>query len=370
MTATKTKVTLIPGDGIGPEISAAMQKVVEAAGAHIEWEVQTAGMATFESEGNPLPARVIDSIRTNKVAIKGPLTTPIGTGFRSINVTLRKEFDLYINQRPAKTILKSGLFPGVDHVIFRENIEDLYAGIEFPHDSDQAATMRATIKELSGAIIREDAGISIKPISIFGSRRIVEAAFEYAVAHGRKRVTAIHKANIMKDTDGLFLATARKVAAEYAESGIEFDDMIVDAACMNLVIRPQEYDVLVLPNLYGDIVSDLCAGLTGGLGLASSVNRGDGVAIFEAVHGSAPDIQGKGIANPLALIRSAVMMLDYIGQPEAARKIQKAIEAVIEDGSVLTGDLKKVETGSAEGAASTEEFTNALIGYIESGKEA
>lgn len=362
----RTKVTLIPGDGIGTEISAAMQEVVAAAGADIEWDVQTAGMTTYESEGSPLPARVIDSIRANKVCIKGPLTTPVGSGFRSINVTLRKEFDLFVNMRPSKTFLKSATFKDVDIIIFRENVEDLYAGIEFSHDSEETKELRALIKKLKDADIRPDAGISIKPISIFGSRRIVKAAFDYAVAHGRKKVTAIHKANIMKDTDGLFLKVAREVAAEYAHTGIEFEDLIVDAACMNLVLFPEAYDVLVLPNLYGDIVSDLCAGITGGLGLASSVNRGEEHAIFEAVHGSAPDIEGKGIANPTALIRSAIMMLDHIGEAEAARKIEAAIKAVIDEGVHLTGDIMKQEKGSAEGSASTAEYSAALIAHIKS----
>lgn len=362
---TEYNVTLIPGDGIGPEITSAMRRLVEATGVTINWDVQDAGAAVMEKEGTPLPQRVIDSIKRNKVAIKGPVTTPVGTGFRSINVELRKQLDLYINLRPSLSIPHSGArYDDVDLVIFRENTEDLYAGIEFTVDSKGVSEIRKTCQTLGAGKIAEDAGISIKPISIHGSRRIVKAAFEYALAHGRKKVTAVHKANIMKRTDGLFLKVARDVAKEYEDKGIEFNDLIVDATCMNLVIDPLQFDVLVLPNLYGDIVSDLCAGLVGGLGMAPGANIGENQAIFEAVHGSAPDIAGKGIANPTAIFLTAAMMLRHLGETQAADKITKAVTQVISKGTKLTGDLRKIRFGSTDGAASTEEFTDAVIAAL------
>lgn len=359
------RVTLIPGDGIGPEISAAMRRVVEAAGVSIGWDVQEAGEALIATEGTPLPERVIDSIVANGIAIKGPVTTPVGTGFRSINVELRKRLDLFTNLRPSLSIPGTGArYDDVDLVIFRENTEDLYAGIEFEMGSDGAARIRETVAELGAGTIREDAGISIKPISVFGTRRIVKAAFDYAVANGRKKVTAVHKANIMKHSDGLYLAVAREVAAEYADTGIEFNDMIVDAACMNLVIDPSQFDVLVLPNLYGDIVSDLCAGLVGGLGMAPGANIGETVAIFESVHGSAPDIAGQDKANPTALLLTAAMMLRHLGELDAAERITAAVTTVIGRGEALTGDLQKIRTGSAAGAASTTAYTDAVVAEI------
>lgn len=362
---TQYNVTLIPGDGIGPEITSAMQRLVKAAGVDIEWDVQTAGAEVMEKEGTPLPQRVIDSIKRNKVAIKGPVTTPIGTGFRSINVALRKTLDLYINLRPSLSIPHSGArYKDVDLVIFRENTEDLYAGIEFSVDSKGAQELRKICHSLGAGKIAEDAGISIKPISIHGTRRIVEAAFEYAVANGRKKVTAVHKANIMKRTDGLFLKVARDVADEYKDKGIEFNDLIVDATCMNLVIDPTQFDVLVLPNLYGDIVSDLCAGLVGGLGMAPGANIGREEAIFEAVHGSAPDIAGKGIANPTAIFLTSAMMLRHLGEAKAAEQITQAVTKVISKGDTITGDLRKIRYGTVEGAATTEEFTDAVISAL------
>jgi len=358
-------VTLIPGDGIGPEITDAMRRVVEATGVEIEWDIQAAGAAVIEEEGTPLPRRVIDSIKRHKVAIKGPVTTPVGTGFRSINVALRKELDLFINQRPSLSIPHSGArYDDVDLVIFRENTEDLYAGIEFEMGSKGATELREMLRSLGAGKIAEDAGISIKPISVHGSRRILEAAFEYAVANGRKKVTAVHKANIMKHSDGLFLSIARKVAAEYADKGIEFDDMIVDATCMNLVIDPSRFDVIVTTNLYGDIISDLCAGLVGGLGMAPGANIGSEEAIFEAVHGSAPDIAGQGIANPTAIFLTSAMMLTHLGEREAAARITSAVTAVISEGKTITGDLKKIRTGSVSGAATTDEFTDAVIARL------
>lgn len=325
-------VTLIRGDGIGLEVSAAMQKVVDASGAKIEWHVVDAGFAVYEATGEALPEEVLESIRRDKVAIKGPITTPVGTGFRSINVAMRKEFDLYTNLRPAVT--QKGVksrYEGVDIVTVRENTEDLYAGIEH--------------------MIGDDAAESIKLITRRGTERIARFAFEYAVKHGRKKITCVHKANIMKCTDGLFLRVCREVASEYPE--IEFEDRIVDALCMQLVQFPERFDMLLMPNLYGDIVSDLCAGLVGGLGLAPSANIGKDCAIFEAVHGSAPDIAGMNLANPSALILSAIMMLRHIGEFEAADKIETAILKLLEDGEKVTGDLG--------GSLGTVEFTAAII---------
>jgi isocitrate dehydrogenase (NAD+) len=358
------RVTLIPGDGIGPEITASMQAVVAAAGVNIDWDVQNAGEATIEAEGTPLPQRVLDSIRTNKVAIKGPITTPVGYGFRSINVTLRKELDLFTNLRPTLSLEGTGArYDNVDLVLFRENTEDLYAGIEFEMGSEGATRLAALVAELDAGTIRPDAGISIKPISEFGTRRIMKAAMDYAVENGRKKVTIVHKANIMKHTDGLFLRVAREVAAEYAEVApdIEVDDFIVDATCMRLVINPANFDVLVCPNLFGDIVSDLCAGLVGGLGMAPGANIGEDVALFEPVHGSAPSMAGQNKANPTALILTAVLMLRHLGERLAADRIQAAVAQVIAEGKTVTYDLRRTRYGSIEGAATTSEYTQAII---------
>lgn len=328
-------VTLIPGDGSGPEVIAAAKRVVEAVGAPIEWDEMEAGAAMIEKYGTPLPDRVLDSIRRTGVALKGPITTPVGTGFRSVNVALRKTFDLYANVRPAKTLPGAATrFENVDLVIVRENTEDLYAGIEH--------------------MVGEDAAESIKLITRKGCERIVRYAFEYAVREGRKKVTAVHKANIMKCTDGLFLSVARQIAAEYPQ--IEFNDSIVDAMCMRLVMHPEDYDVLVCPNLYGDIVSDLCAGLVGGLGLTPSANIGEAGAIFEPIHGSAPDIAGQHKINPTAAILSAALMLAHLGEAEAAAKITQAVTAVIAEGKALTPDMG--------GNASTEEFADAVIAKL------
>lgn len=361
---TKHLVTLIPGDGIGPEIVESMRAVVEAAGVDIAWEVVEAGEHVMEREGTPLPDYVLESIRRTKVAIKGPVTTPVGTGFRSINVALRKELDLYINLRPAVSIPGTGArYEDVDLVIFRENTEDLYAGIEFAEGSPEAAELISWVAEKGAGTIRPDSGISIKPISITGSERIVRAAFEYAVANGRRKVTAVHKANIMKCSDGIFLDVARRVAAEYADR-IEFEDRIVDATCMGLVLEPGDFDVLVLPNLYGDIVSDLAAGLIGGLGMAPGANIGAECAVFEAVHGSAPLIAGQNLANPTAIILSAVEMLRYLGERDAAEKILASVVEVIAAGETLTGDLMRTRTGSTDGAATTREYTDALVAAV------
>ncbi|MHB0877542.1 MAG: isocitrate/isopropylmalate dehydrogenase family protein [Anaerolineae bacterium] len=312
--------TLIPGDGTGPELVAAARMVLEATGVSFQWEVQDAGMAVFEKEGTPLPERVLESIRRNKVALKGPITTPIGTGFRSVNVGLRQALDLYVNLRPAKT------YPGVrtrfddiDLVIVRENTEDLYAGVEH-------------------VVIAGEACESIKIITRRATERIVRYACEYAVRNGRRCVTAVHKANIMKLTDGLFLDVAREVAARYPDVG--FNDRIVDNMCMQLVQRPEEYDVLVLPNLYGDIVSDLASGLVGGLGVAPSANIGTGMAVFEPVHGSAPKYAGQDKVNPTATILSGAMMLRHLGEERAAAAVERAVADVIAAGSQVTYDLK------------------------------
>lgn len=356
----KHKIALIPGDGIGPEITDCMRRVIAAAGVDIDWQVVNAGAGVMDEYGTPLPEHVLDTIAKTGIAIKGPITTPVGSGFRSINVALRKHFDLYTNLRPVWSIKGTGArYDGVDIVIFRENTEDLYAGIEADKGTPEAAELISWAAEKGLGAIREDSAISIKPISVTGSERIVRAAFDYAIANGRKKVTAVHKANIMKCSDGLFLHTAERVAAEYP--AIEFETMIVDATCMNLVIDPLRFDVMVLPNLYGDIVSDLCAGLVGGLGMAPGANIGKDVAVFEAVHGSAPDIAGIGIANPTAELLSGCMLLDHIGEREAAARIRKAIESVYAQGEHLTGDIKKIVTGSAAGAATSTEFTDAVI---------
>lgn len=325
-------VTLIPGDGIGPEITNSVVEILEKAGAQINWEIQSAGADVIEEEGTPLPARVIESIKKNKVALKAPVTTPIGKGFRSVNVALRKELDLYSNLRPCKNIdgIKTR-FENVDLVIVRENTEDLYAGIERQIDEETAE--------------------SIKIITKKASIRIAEFAFDYAVKNNRKKVTAVSKANICKLSDGLFLNCVREVAQKYPQ--IEYKEILVDNACMQLVQDPTQFDVMVLPNLYGDIVSDLCAGLIGGLGVAQGANIGLNAAVFEPVHGSAPDIKGQNKANPTALLLSAIEMLKYIEQRDVADKVEKALFKTIKEGVKLTADLG--------GKATTQEFTQAII---------
>lgn len=358
----KHTVTLIPGDGIGPELTAAMTRVVEATGVDIEWEIAEAGAGVMEKYGTPLPEHVLDSIRKNKVAIKGPITTPVGTGFRSVNVSIRKELDLYACLRPALSIAGTGArYDDIDLVIVRENTEDLYAGIEFEEGSEAARKLiEFAAKEGAGTIL-PDSGISLKPISITRSRRIVKYAFDYAIANGRKKVTAVHKANILKHSDGLFLKVAREVAAEYKDSGIEFEDYIVDATCMQLVLHPEWWDVLVLPNLYGDIVSDVAAGLIGGLGMAPGANIGAEYAVFEPTHGSAPKYAGKDMANPTAEILSAVLMLNHLGERDAADRILNAVRAVIGEGEKVTYDIKRSVTGSTEGSVGTQAYADALI---------
>ena len=344
-------ITLIPGDGTGPELTEAMRRVVEAAGVDVEWEVVEAGADVIDKYGTPLPDGVLESIRRNKVAIKGPITTPVGSGFRSVNVALRKELDLYACLRPAFSLKGvRSRYEDIDLVIVRENTEDLYAGIEFEKGSGGAERLISFLYD-EGAIVRSDAGISIKPISVTATERIVGWAFEYARREGRKKVTAVHKANIMKFSDGLFLETARRVAEGYSD--IEFEDRIVDNMCMQLVQKPELYDVLVCPNLYGDILSDLCAGLVGGLGVAPGANIGDHAAVFEPVHGSAPKYAGLNKVNPTAIILSSVLMLRHIGEREAAERVFKATAAVIAKGKSVTYDLG--------GSAGTSEMADAII---------
>ncbi|MDD4202892.1 MAG: isocitrate/isopropylmalate dehydrogenase family protein [Candidatus Omnitrophica bacterium] len=352
-------ITLIPGDGIGPEISDAMVACVNATGVKINWDKQDAGMSQIEKCGTPLPDSVIASIKKNKIAIKGPIVTPVGTGFRSVNVALRKILDLYACVRPCKSYKGvRSRYTDVDIVIFRENTEDLYAGIEFEQGKKETLSLIDNIDKLSGSSIKRDSGISIKPISVQGTERIVRAAFEYAVANNRKRVTAVHKANIMKYTDGLFLHVAREVAKEY-EGKIEFWDLIVDNCCMQLVQRPETMDVMVLPNLYGDILSDLCAGLVGGLGVAPGANIGKDCALFEPTHGSAPKYTGLNKVNPCALILSAVLMLRHIGEKQAADKLEKAVASVIAEGKSVTYDFKADRNDPT--AVGTKEMGEAII---------
>lgn len=359
----KHTVTLIPGDGIGTETTAAMQRVVAAAGADIEWEIAEAGAHLMDQFGTPLPESTIDAVRKNKVAIKGPVTTPVGTGFRSVNVALRQALDLNVCLRPVLSIPGAGgRYEDVDLIIVRENSEDLYAGIEFEEGTPDALDLIKFIEEKGAGTIRRDSGISIKPISKTASRNIVEYAFDYAEKQGYKKVTAAHKANIMKHSDGLFLRVAREVAQEHPS--IEFNDNIIDAFCMNIVMDPSQFEVIVFPNLYGDIASDLCAGLVGGLGIAPGANIGPEYAIFEAVHGSAPDIAGKDICNPTAEILSAAMMLDHLGELDIARNIRDAVRAVYAEGKVLTADIRKA-TGSDAPAATCTEFTDEVVRVLQ-----
>jgi len=356
-------ITLIPGDGIGPEISEAMKKVVEATGIKIQWEIQNAGEEVYLKEGNPLPERVIESIKKNKIAIKGPITTPVGTGFRSVNVSLRQALDLYACVRPCKSFKGAKTkYENIDLVIVRENTEDLYAGIEFKKGETETIDLIKFIEEKTGKKIRQDSGISIKPISVFGTERIVRFAFEYARKNGRKKVTAVHKANIMKHSDGLFLEVAREVATNYPD--VEFEDKIVDNMCMQLVQKPELYDVLVLPNLYGDIISDLAAGLIGGLGLAPGANIGDEYAVFEPTHGSAPKYKGLNKVNPFAIILSAVMMLRYLGETQSADKIENAVAEIIKEGRFVTYDMKSPDDPNPP--VGTLEVAEALIEKIKS----
>src|ERR687896_253527 len=365
MSQRQHRVTFIPGDGTGPEIADATRRVLEATGVGFDWDVRHAGADVMDEYGTPLPDEVLESIRTNGVAIKGPITTPIGTGFRSVNVALRKELDLYMCLRPCKS------YPGVrsryeniDLVVVRENHEDLYAGIEFEQGSPEARKLIDFIADLGARRIREDSGISIKPISVTGTKRIVRGAFDYAIKNGRKKVTAVHKANIMKFSDGLFLRTAQEVAEqEYADSGVEFEERIVDNMCMQLVQKPELYDVLVLPNLYGDIISDLGAGLIGGLGVAPGGNIGDDAAVFEPTHGSAPKYAGQNKVNPMAMMLSGVLMLRHLGEVGAADRLEKAIAGVIREGKYVTYDMKPSRDDPT--AVGTSEVADGVIEQIE-----
>ena len=352
------KVTLIEGDGIGPEIARVVKDCLDATGVSFDWDIQQAGIDVFEQEGVALPQRVLDSIKKNKLAIKAPITTPIGKGFRSVNVELRKKFDLYACVRPCVSYKGvESRYSDVDLVLVRENTEDLYAGIEYEAETAEGERLREFIKETSGQELCPTSAISIKPISITKSERVIRFAFEYARKNGRNRVTAVSKANIMKYTDGLFFRVGERVAQDYPD--IEFDTVLIDALCMKLVLDPTAYDVLVLPNLYGDIVSDLGAGLVGGLGVAPGANIGHDCAIFEATHGSAPKYKGKNCMNPVALLLSGWMMLKHIGEMDAANRLQRAVATVIEKKETVTYDL--CEGRRHDIAASTTEMGEAII---------
>jgi isocitrate dehydrogenase (NAD+) len=352
------RITLIPGDGVGPEITDAVTRVLEATGVSFDWDVQNAGEEVYKIEGTPLPDRVLESIRKNKVAIKGPITTPVGTGFRSVNVALRQELDLFSCVRPCKSYKGArAIYDTIDLVIFRENTEDLYAGIEYEKGSEGSRAIIELVRKLSDREIRQDSGISIKPISVFGTDRIVRAAFEYARKNNRKKVTSVHKANIMKFSDGLFLEVSREVARDYPD--IEFEDRIIDNMCMQLVQKPELYDVLVMENLYGDIVSDLAAGLIGGLGMAPGANIGKEYAVFEATHGSAPKYKGLNKVNPLAMMLSGVMMLRHLGETEAAERVDSAIASVVKEGKYVTYDMKPSPDDPS--AATTSGVADAII---------
>ena len=351
-------VTLIPGDGIGPEVSEAAKRVLEATGVAFHWDLAYAGAEVMDKYGTPLPDEVLESIRKNRVALKGPVTTPVGSGFRSVNVALRKALDLYACVRPCKTYPGApSPYENVNLVIVRENTEDVYAGVEFEKGTPGVAKLIELVVEMKAGTLRQDSGISIKMISETGSRRIVKYAFDYARTYGRKKVTATHKANIMKFSDGLFLSVAREVAKEYPE--IEFNDVIIDNMAMQLVRRPEQFDVVVAPNLYGDILSDMCAGLVGGLGLAPGANIGTNMAVFEASHGSAPKYTGQNKVNPIAMMLSGVMMLHYLGEVKAADRLEGAIARVIAEGKSVTYDMKPAE--SAAKAAGTSQVADAVI---------
>ncbi|MBL7069407.1 MAG: isocitrate/isopropylmalate dehydrogenase family protein [Candidatus Omnitrophica bacterium] len=379
----KHNITLIPGDGIGPEISKAARRCIEAAGVDIEWEVVNAGSDVMKSEktlrqaqgaskgaersrSTPLPKKVLDSIKKNKVAIKGPIITPVGKGFRSVNVQMRQDLDLYACVRPCKS------YPGVksrykkiDLVVIRENTEDLYAGIEFEKGKKETKKILQEIEALSKKAIKSDSAISIKPISVSASERIIDFAFKYAIKNNRKKVTLVHKANIMKYTDGLFLEIGKKVARKY-EGKVDFEERIVDNMAMQLVQKPQIYDCMVLPNLYGDIISDLCAGLVGGLGVAPGANIGDDIALFEPTHGAAPRYKGQNKVNPTAMILSGVLMLRHINEAKAADMLENAAASVIKEAKNVTYDLKENRDDPA--AASTSQMADAIIEKLKEAK--
>ncbi|MBU3758305.1 MAG: isocitrate/isopropylmalate dehydrogenase family protein [Candidatus Omnitrophica bacterium] len=358
-------ITLIPGDGIGPELAEVTRKCLEATGVQFRWDVQEAGVDVMAKLGTPLPDSVLESIRKNKIAIKSPITTPVGTGFRSVNVALRKELDMYACVRPCKSYegVRSR-YQNIDLVIVRENTEDLYAGIEFQKGTKECQEVIEFINRYAAKKIRPDSGVSIKPISVFGTERIVRYAFEYARKYKRRKVTAVHKANIMKFSDGLFLEVAREVAKQYPD--IEFDDRIVDNMSMQLVQTPELYDVLVLPNLYGDILSDLCAGLIGGLGVAPGANIGSNGALFEATHGSAPKYKGLNKVNPTAMILSGVLMLRYLEEHDSADRLEQAVAEVIREGKDVTYDMKASRNDPT--AVGTREMGDAIIRKMELSK--
>ncbi len=357
-------VTLIPGDGVGPEICDATVRVLESTGVEFDWDVQQAGEAAIAEFGTPLPEHVLASIRKNKVALKGPITTPIGSGFRSVNVALRLELDLFALVRPVKAYKGArNLRDDLDFVIVRENTEDLYAGLEFERGTPDCEHLITEISGLLKKKIRPDSGLSIKPISVSGTERIVKFAFEYARRNKRRKVTAVHKANIMKHTDGLFLAVARQVAEKYPD--VEFEDRIVDNMCMQLVLRPKEYDILCCPNLYGDIISDLGAGMIGGLGLAPGANIGMNGAVFEATHGSAPKYTGQNKVNPMAVMLSGVLMLRHLEEVAAADAMEGAIARVIAVGKDVTYDLK--EKRGDPSAVGTSQVADAVIAQLKAG---
>jgi len=354
-------VTLIPGDGVGPEICDATVRVLEATGVEFDWDVQQAGEGAIAKFGTPLPDQVLESVRKNKVALKGPITTPVGSGFRSVNVALRQALDLYALVRPVKAYKGArNLRDDLDFIIVRENTEDIYAGIEFEQGTPDAVHLIEEISGLAKKAIRKDSGLSIKPISITGSERVVQFAFDYARKYNRRKVTAVHKANIMKHTDGLFLAVARQVAARNTD--IEFEDRIVDNMCMQLVLRPKEYDILCCPNLYGDIISDLGAGMIGGLGLAPGANIGANGAVFEATHGSAPKYTGLNKVNPMAVMLSGVLMLRHLEEVDAANALEKAISNVIALGENVTYDLKEKRDDPT--AVGTSQVADAVVAQL------
>jgi isocitrate dehydrogenase (NAD+) len=357
------RVTLIPGDGTGPELTEATRRVLEATGVAFDWDARQAGVEVMEQTGTPLPEETLESIKRNGVALKGPITTPIGTGFRSVNVALRHELELYACVRPCKSYpgVRSR-YEGVDVVVVRENTEDLYSGIEYEAGTDAAKHVIDMLNALQEKQIAPESGISVKPISAAASERIIRYAFDYARANGRREVACITKANIMKFTDGLFLSVFRDVARDYPE--VASREVLVDALCMGLVQRPEEYDVLVLPNLYGDIVSDITAGLVGGLGLAPGANIGATAAVFEATHGSAPRYKGQNKANPTAMILSGKLMLDHLGERDAARRLEQAVTAVIAEGESVTYDLKPRRDDPT--AVGTSEYADAIIEKLRS----
>ena len=351
-------ITLVRGDGTGPELAEAARACIDATGVKINWDIQEAGVDIMKKVGTPLPDALIESIKKNKIALKAPITTPVGTGFRSVNVSLRKIFDFYACLRPCKSYVGvRSKYANIDLVIVRENTEDLYAGIEFQKGTADAKRVIDLCAALSKQNIRPDSGVSIKPISVTGTERIVKFAFEYARKYKRKKVTAVHKANIMKFSDGLFLEVAREVSKKYTD--IEFEDRIVDNMCMQLIQKPELYDVLVLPNLYGDIISDVCAGLIGGLGIAPGANIGETGALFEATHGSAPKYAGLNKVNPVAVILSGVLMLRHLGETEAADRLENAVADVIREGKSVTYDLKPNRDDPT--AVGTKEMAKAII---------